>query len=53
VINDRGESHCHRTRHRGGRALLVLGCPQGRFPRRSTLKVQNLSLQLLLVRVFN
>ena len=38
VINDRGESHCHRTRHRGGRALPVPGCPQGRFPRRSTLK---------------
>ena len=37
VINDRGESHCHRTRHRGGRALPVPGCPQGRFPRRSTL----------------
>ena len=36
VMNDRGESHCHRTRHRGGRALPVLGCPQGRFPRRST-----------------
>ena len=39
VIDDRGESHCHRTRHRGGRALPVPGCPQGRFPRRSTLKV--------------
>jgi hypothetical protein len=38
VINDRGESHCHRTRHRGGRALPVPGCPQGRFPRRSTFK---------------
>jgi hypothetical protein len=38
VINDRGELHCHRTRHRGGRALPVPGCPQGRFPRRSTLK---------------
>jgi hypothetical protein len=37
VINDRGELHCHRTRHRGGRALPVSGCPQGRFPRRSTL----------------
>jgi hypothetical protein len=37
VINDRGESHCHRTRHRRGRALPVSGCPQGRFPRRSTL----------------
>ena len=37
VINDRGELHCHRTRHRGGRALPVPGCPQGRFPRRSTL----------------
>ena len=36
VINDRGELHCHRTRHRGGRALPVPGCPQGRFPRRST-----------------
>ena len=33
VINDRGESHCHRTRHRGGRALPVPGCPEGRFPR--------------------
>ena len=40
VINDRGESHCHRTRHRGGRALPVPGCPQGRFPRRSTLKLE-------------
>jgi hypothetical protein len=38
VINDRGELHCHRIRHRGGRALPVPGCPQGRFPRRSTLK---------------
>jgi hypothetical protein len=40
VINDRGELHCHRTRHRGGRALPVLGCPhpQGRFPRRCTLR---------------
>jgi hypothetical protein len=38
VINDRGESHCHRTRHRGGGALPVPGCPQGRFPRRSTFK---------------
>ena len=37
VINDRGELHCRRTRHRGGRALPVPGCPQGRFPRRSTL----------------
>ena len=37
VMNDRGELHCHRTRHRGGRALPVPGCPQGRFPRRSTL----------------
>ena len=36
VINDRGESHCHRTRHRGGPALPVPGCPQGRFPRRSS-----------------
>ena len=42
VINDRGELHCHRTRHRGGRALPVPGCPQGRFPRRSTLKHYNL-----------
>jgi hypothetical protein len=41
VINDRGESHCHRTRHRGGPALPVPGCPQGRFPRRSTLKSKN------------
>ena len=39
VINDRGELHCHRTRHRGGRALPVPGCPQGRFPRRSTLNL--------------
>jgi hypothetical protein len=39
-MNDRGELHCHRTRHRGGRALPVPGCPQGRFPRRSTLKKQ-------------
>jgi hypothetical protein len=38
IINARGESHCHQTRHRGGRALLVPGCPQGRFPRRSTLR---------------
>jgi hypothetical protein len=39
VINDPGESHCHRTRHRGGRALPVLGCPEGRrYPRRSTFK---------------
>ena len=37
VINDRGEPHCHRTRHRGGRALPVTRGPQGRFPRRSTL----------------
>jgi hypothetical protein len=29
VINDRGESCCHRTRHRGGRALPVPGCPCG------------------------
>jgi hypothetical protein len=29
VINDRGELHCHRTRHRGGRALPVPGCPEG------------------------
>jgi hypothetical protein len=35
VINDRGELYCHRTRHRGGRALPVPGCPHGRFPRRS------------------
>jgi hypothetical protein len=33
VMNDRGELHCHRTRHRGGRALPVPGCPLGRFPR--------------------
>jgi hypothetical protein len=38
VINDRGELHCHRTMHRGGRALPVPGCPQGRFPRRSILE---------------
>jgi hypothetical protein len=38
VMNDRGELHCQRTRHRGGRALPVPGC-QGRFPRRSTLIV--------------
>ena len=37
VINDRVESHWHRTRHRGGRALLVTRCPQGRSPQRSTL----------------
>ena len=37
VMNDRGESHCHRTRHRGRRVLPVPGCPQSRFPRRSTL----------------
>jgi hypothetical protein len=36
VIN---ELHCHRTRHRGGQALPVPGCPQGRFPRRSTLSL--------------
>ena len=42
VINDRGELHCHRTRHRGGRALPVPGCPQGRFPRRSTLSAQKI-----------
>jgi hypothetical protein len=39
VINDRGESHCHRNRHRGGRALPVPGCPQGHLPRRSTLTI--------------
>ena len=39
VVNDRGESHFHRTRHQGGRALPVLGCPKGRrFPRHSILK---------------
>jgi hypothetical protein len=37
VMNYRGELYRHRTRHRGGRALLVPGCPQGRFPRCSTL----------------
>ena len=31
VINDRGESHFHRTRHRGGPALPTPGCPEGRF----------------------
>jgi hypothetical protein len=36
VSNDRGELHCRRTRHRGGRALHVPGCPHGRFPRRGT-----------------
>ena len=40
VINDRGELHCHRTRHRGGRALPASGCLQGRFPRRSTLTIR-------------
>ena len=31
VINDRGESHFHRIRHRGGPALPTPGCPEGRF----------------------
>jgi hypothetical protein len=31
VINDRGESHFHRTRHRGGRAMPVPGLPRGPF----------------------
>jgi hypothetical protein len=39
VRNDRGELHCHRTRHRGGRALPVPGCPQGRIPRRRSTKI--------------
>ena len=39
VMNDREESHSHRTRHRGGRALPLPWCPEGhRFPRRSTWK---------------
>ena len=39
VVNDRGESHFHRTRHRGGQALPVPGCPEGRrFPRHSILR---------------
>ena len=39
VVNDRGESHFHRTRHRGGRALPVPGSPEGRrFPGLSFLK---------------
>jgi hypothetical protein len=39
MINDRGELHCHRTSYRGGRALPVPGCSEGRrFPRRSTFK---------------
>jgi hypothetical protein len=32
VIDDRGGSPCHRTRRRGGRAMPVPGCPEGRFP---------------------
>jgi hypothetical protein len=32
VMNDRAESHCHRTRHRGGRTLPVPGCPTAVFP---------------------
>ena len=39
IVNDRGESHFHQTRHRGGRAVPVPGCPEGRrFPRHSILK---------------
>ena len=39
VINDRKESHCHRIRHRGGRALPVPGCPEGRFISRVRFEV--------------
>jgi hypothetical protein len=42
VIDHRGESHCRRTRHRGGRALPVAWCPHGRFPQRSILKTRSL-----------
>ena len=31
VTSDRGESHIHRTRHRGGLALPAPGCSEGRF----------------------
>ena len=33
TMNDRGEFHFHRTRHRGGRALHVSWCSEGRFVR--------------------
>jgi hypothetical protein len=33
VMNDRGEFHLRRTRHRGGWAELAWWCPQGRDPR--------------------
>ena len=39
VMNDRGESHFHRTRHRGGRALPVPGSPEGRFISRVRFEV--------------
>jgi hypothetical protein len=45
VINDHGESHCHRTRHRGGRALSVSGCPVP-FPPMLYLKTGSLSNSL-------
>jgi hypothetical protein len=38
---DLGEFHCHRPMHPGGRALPVIGCPHGHFPRRSTLSLLN------------
>ena len=40
VINDRGELHCHRTRHRGGRALPMSGCPEGRFTSRVDFEIR-------------
>ena len=40
VINDRGESHFHRTRHRGGRALPVPGSPEGRFISRGRVRFE-------------
>jgi hypothetical protein len=47
MINDRGESYCHRTRHRGGRVLPVPGCPEGRrYPRRSTFKRMQLKKKI-------
>ena len=39
VMNDRGESHFHRTRHRGGRALPVPGSPEARFISRVRFEV--------------
>jgi hypothetical protein len=32
VMNDRGELHCHRTRHREGRARPCQGAPRAVFP---------------------